>query len=63
MSYCSVRSMEVFIGELTAKYATVDDLTASRQSSFVEIRTKSFILTWITVYVWSYFVFVQTTTR
>ena len=63
MSYCSVRSMEVFTGELTAKYATVDDLTASRQSSFVEIRTKSSILTWITVYVWSYFVFVQTTTR
>ena len=63
MSYCSVRSMEVFIGELTAKCATVDDLTASRQSSFVEIRTKSSILTWITVYVWSYFVFVQTTTR
>ena len=63
MSYCSVRSMEVFIGELTAKYATFDDLTASRQSSFVESRTKSSILTWITVYVWSYFVFVQTTTR
>ena len=63
MSYCSVRSMEVFNGELTAKYATIDDLTASCQSSFVEIGIKSFILSWITVYVWRYSVFVQTTAQ